>query len=395
MTSTARSPSQTLQILALVSFTFVGYLCVGVPLGVLPLYINDTLGMGSLVTGIAISLTPLCTLLTRPWAGSLSDRAGPKRAVTLGLLGCALSGLLTLLATSLDQQPGFSLGLLLVGRVALGLAQGLVGTGCISWALGRVGTDNTAQVISWNGIAANGAMAISAPIGVVMASALGLWSMGSGILAVALLAWLAALGSAPVAVIPGQRLGFASVLLKVSPNGVALALGSIGFGTLATFITLYYHRQGWSGGAYCLSAFSLAFMGARLLFAGAIQRVGGYRVAMVSLTVETLGLTLLWLAQSPQWAMTGALLAGFGLSLVYPALGVEVLPRIPAANRGIALGAYALFFDLALGLAGPLMGQVASHLGFADIFLGAALMSLAGLLLVLFLHRTNERSGIA
>ncbi|MCY1430945.1 hypothetical protein D9M71_469050 [compost metagenome] len=46
-----------------------------------------------------------------------------------------------------------------------------------------------------------------------------------------------------------------------------------------------------------------------------------------------------------------------------------------------------MFFDLALAIAGPLMGAVALHLGYPWIFCGAALLALAGLLLTLLLAR--------
>ncbi|MQT71376.1 MFS transporter, partial [Pseudomonas sp. FSL R10-0071] len=95
----------------------------------------------------------------------------------------------------------------------------------------------------------------------------------------------------------------------------------------------------------------------------------------------------LWLAPSTGYALIGAGLAGFGLSLVYPALGVEAVKQVPSSSRGAGLGAYAVFFDLALAMAGPLMGAIALNLGYPWIFFSAALMGIAGLLLTLGLSR--------
>ncbi|MDI6529136.1 MFS transporter [Pseudomonas otitidis] len=391
MRSVEQSASITLQIVSIVFFTFISFLCIGLPLAVLPGYVHNDLGYGSVLAGVVISTQYAATLLSRPFSGAVADRRGAKHAVLLGLAGCALSGLLTLASTSLQGLPSLSLGLLLAGRVALGVSQGLVGTGSISWGIGRVGAENTARVISWNGIASYGAVAIGAPLGVLLVSGLGLWSMGALIALLGAGALLVARGKAPAPIVAGVRLPFRNVFLRIAPNGVALALGSIGFGTLATFVTLYYASRGWSGAAWCLTAFGCAFIGARLLFAGTINRLGGYRVAIACLGIESLGLLLLWLAPQPWLTLCGAALTGFGLSLVYPALGVEAISRIPASSRSSALGAYAVFFDLALGLAGPLMGLVANAQGFAAIFLVAAGLALAGMLLGLVLLRSDTR----
>ncbi|MND56739.1 major facilitator superfamily transporter [compost metagenome] len=382
--------STTLQIITVVFFTFISFFCVGLPIAVLPGYVHDDMGYGSVMAGIVISTQYLSTLLSRPMSGSLADRLGAKRAVMYGMACCGLSGVLTLLSTSLAQFPLASLCLLLGGRVLLGIGQGLVGTGSISWGVGLVGAENMARVISWNGIASYGAVAIGAPLGVVMVDGLGLWSIGGLMALLCAIALLLAWPKRPAPIVHGERLPFTNVFLRIAPNGTALALGSIGFGTLATFITLHYASLGWEGAAYCLTAFGCAFIGARLLFVNSIKHLGGYRVAIVCLAVESLGLFLLWLAPTPWLALAGAALTGFGLSLVYPALGVEAVTRIPAASRSSALGAYAVFFDLALGIAGPLMGAIAGGAGFAAIFLVAALMALTGMLLSLWLLRSES-----
>jgi len=135
----------------------------------------------------------------------------------------------------------------------------------------------------------------------------------------------------------------------------------------------------------------VCFIISRLLFVNAVNRFGGYNVAVVCMATEVIGLGLLWLAPSPPWALAGAGLTGFGLSLVYPALGVEAIKQVPSSSRGAGLGAYAVFFDMALAIAGPVMGAVAVHLGYASIFCVAALLALAGVGLTLLLARRSRR----
>ncbi len=59
-----------------------------------------------------------------------------------------------------------------------------------------------------------------------------------------------------------RPLPFRAVLGKIAGFGAILAMGSAGFGVIATFITLFYQDKGWEGAAFALSLFSGAFVGA-------------------------------------------------------------------------------------------------------------------------------------
>ena len=392
MPETQRPLAITLQVISIVMFTFIGYLSIGIPLAVLPGYVHNNLGYGTVIAGLVISVQYLATLLSRPYASRIIDNQGSKRAILYGLSGCGLSGVLMLVSSWLSATPSLSLATLLLGRLVLGSAESLVGSASIGWGIARVGAANTAKVISWNGIASYGAIAIGAPLGVVMVNHWGLWSMGASIIALSIVGLLLAWPKQAAPIVSGVRLPFLHVLGRVLPHGTGLALGSIGFGTIATFITLYYATNHWENAALCLSLFGASFIGARLLFGNLINRIGGFRVAIGCLGVETLGLLLLWLAPNPQLALAGAALSGFGFSLVFPALGVEAVNLVPASSRGAAVGAYSLFIDLSLGITGPLVGAVAAGFGFASIFLFAALAAFSGLMLSLYLYRQTKRS---
>lgn len=392
MPETQRPMAITLQVVSIVLFTFIGYLNIGIPLAVLPGYVHNHLGYGTVIAGLVISVQYLATLLSRPYASRFIDTRGSKRAVMIGLAGCGLSGVFMLVSSWLTSMPAWSLASLLIGRLVLGSAESLVGSGSIGWGIGRVGAQNTAKVISWNGIASYGAIAIGAPLGVVMVGHLGMWSLGVSIMLLGALGVLLAWPKLAAPIVSGVRLPFLHVLGRVLPHGTGLALGSIGFGTIATFITLYYATNHWENAALCLSLFGASFISARLLFGNLINRIGGFRVAIACLSVETLGLLLLWLAPNPELALAGAALSGFGFSLVFPALGVEAVNLVPASSRGAAVGAYSLFIDLSLGITGPLVGAVAAGFGFASIFLFAALAALTGLLLSVYLYRQAQNA---
>ncbi|WP_426270823.1 MFS transporter [Dyella kyungheensis] len=385
----------TLRIVQIVLFTFLAYLVIGMQLAVLPPFVHDDLGFGAVLAGLVISTQYVATLLSRGFAGRTSDTAGPKRAALIGLLACAVSGLLMIAAALLRESRIASVGVMLVARLALGMGESCVATGCIMWGIGRVGAEHTAKVISWNGIATYGALAVGAPLGVVLTHAAGFASIGVAAVALMLLALLLAWRRPAVRVEGGERMPMHHVFGRVAPYGMGLALGSVGFGVIATFITLYYASQGWAGAAPTLSVFGVCFVGVRLVLGWTIAYFGGYRTAMVSLLVECAGLIVLAMANHPGVAMLGAALSGIGFSLIFPALGVVAVERVSGSNRGAALAAYSVFIDVALGVTGPLGGWIASGGRYGPMFVVAAMMSLAAVVLTgsLYLVYGNKANG--
>ncbi|MDR3741750.1 MAG: MFS transporter [Terracidiphilus sp.] len=380
------------QILTYVYFTFIVYLSIGLPLAILPAYVHLRMGFSAALAGFVISVQYIATLASRPWAGRISDTHGAKVSVQWGMGMCAASGVLLAAAPLLRGLPWAAIWLLITSRLVLGVGESLGSTGSTLWGISVAGQDYTAKVISFNGVATYGALALGAPLGVVMEQAWGLAPIGLLTALVGAVSLLLASRRAPVTVKPGEHLPFRDVLGRVTPHGMGLALGGVGYSVLATFVTLFYASRHWNGAALCLTAFGVAFVTVRLVFLHAISHYGGFRVGITSLIVESVGVLLLWRAASPWMAAGGAALAGFGFSLVFPALGVEAVKRVPVRSRGTALGVYTGFADVSFFLVGPVAGWVIGEFGYASVFLFALACVLAALGIVLVLAGRARRA---
>ncbi|CEF40979.1 major facilitator superfamily transporter [Acetobacter senegalensis] len=399
-----RSPSVLMTILAVVLFTLLCYTVIGLQMAVVPLFVREKLGFSSAMAGFAVSVQYLATFATRASAGRRIDTIGPKKVVLVGLAAGVLSGVMLAMAGVLASVPMLSLLLVIVGRIVLGFAESWVATAAIVWNIRRVGVANTAQVISWNGICSYGGIALGAPIATLLYHATTLPAFGGffgvGLLSAMLMGIGLPLANRQPAVDPlpaTKQHSFFNILSRVMPYGLALAAGSIGFGAISALLALYFADQHWNGAAIGLSLFGSVFVLTRFAFTSQIAKRGGMSVALFSLLVEALGLSVLAWGNSPLWANVGAALSGAGFSLLFPALGVGAVEQVGPENRGGAIGAFSVFLDIAIGISGPLLGLIIPLWGYGVLFQITALCCLMGVVLCMVVksHQRHHTAGVS
>jgi MFS family permease len=369
-------PSVAAALLPTMTVVFISFLIIGMALPVLPLHVHQGLGLSTFVVGLVTGSQFVASLISRVWSGHYADSRGAKRAVIVGLLAAVVGGLLYLVSLRFVGAPGVSAAILLLGRGLLGAAESFIITGGVTWGLTLAGPANAGKVIAWIGMAMFAALASGAPLGTTLYSFGGFASIA---IATALIPLVAILLVAPLAPIPPRR-GARSHLLKVAGAvwmpGLGSALSSIGFGTMIAFSSLLSAERSWDPVWLLFSAFAISLAAARLFLGHLPDRLGGARVALISALIEAIGLALIWLAPSRFLAAVGALLTGLGYALVYPGLGVEAVRRAPPQSRGLAMGAYTAFLDVALGFGSPALGLIAGWAGLSSVFLAGALLVL-------------------
>lgn len=375
-------------ILPLSIVIFAGFLAIAVPLPVLAARVHEELGFSTTTAGLVIGLQSLVTVLTRQLAGVSSDVRGPRPTVLIGLPVASLAGL-AYLASAFIAEAWLSLGLLLIGRVAMGFAESLFLTGAVTWGMARAGSRHTGKVIAWQGIALYAAFGLGAPLGLWLLQATGFAGVAIATILLPLAGLLLALllPAASFAVTGARRAPFYKVIGLIWRHGLAIALASAPFAAMAAFIALYYEAEGWTGAGLAMTAFGGGYILIRVCFAHLPDRIGGMGVGALSLIAEAGGQLLLWSAPTAGLALVGAALTGVGFSLMFPAMGVEAMKRVTPENRGIAIGGFIGFFDLALAVTGPAAGLIAGPLGYRAVFLAGTLCCLAAFALIMAARR--------
>jgi MFS family permease len=374
-------------LLPIMASILAAFLIIGVALPVLPLHVHQGLGYGPFVVGLVAGSQFIASLGSRIWAGYFADTKGPKWAVVVGLVLAGVAGLLYFLSLQFLATPMTSVIILTAGRSLLGIAESFVITGGVSWGLSLVDARHSDKVIAWVGTAMFAALALGGPVGTLLFAI-------DGFTAIALmttlfpLAVLLAVWRLPATKrsVPAASMPFSELAGAVWVPGIASALSSIGYGAILAFGSLLYADRGWHPIWIPFTAFAASLSLARLLFGHLPDRLGGARIALIFALLQVVGLTALWSSSSVIVATIGAAFTGFGYSLVYPALGVVGVTRVPEKSRGTAMGVYTVFLDVAMGFGNPLLGLLASAAGLGSVFLAGAVASLGAAAVALWLY---------
>ncbi len=360
--------------------TFLGLIAVGSVLPVLPRYVRGPLDSTDLAVGIVIGSYAVTGLLLRPVAGRLADTRGRRPTVLIGAVLVSLSGLLYL--------PHLGIAGLIGARLVLGAGEGALYTAGSAWIVDLAPLERRGRILGLYGLAVWGGLSVGPLLGEVLLNSSGYTTV-----------WICAavlplLGAAIAFRVPDpfQPLTHAEPHPLIAPEavrpGLAIALASVGYATLAAFIVLLLDARGIGHGATVFAAFAAMIVLARLLAGHLPDRYGPAPVAIGAVLVEAGGLVLIAVSHSLVLALVGGMAMGAGFSLLNPSLMLIAVGRVSEAARGATMGTYTAFFDAGVGVGAPLAGLAAALSSYEGAFLlAAAAAASSALLILLMLHR--------
>ena len=334
----------------------------------LPRFVTGPFGAGNVAVGIVVGSFAVGAVLARPWAGRMADARGRRAVLASGALVMAVAGALLFAPAGI---PG-----LVFSRLVLGVGEALVFTAGSTWVVDLAPSERRAQAIGLFGLAVWTGLSIGTLAGELLLATGGfaaVWAFTAVVPLVA--AALARRVPDPHQAPPPSDARGELVPRPALRPGLALGLASTGYAAMASFVVLHLDASGVGGGAAVFTTFTAAVVAARLLGGRLPDRLGPRPCAIAAGACASLGLLLIAIAGSSLAALGGALMLGTGFSLLYPALALLVVERVPEHRRGAALGAFTAFFDIGLGLGAPLAGLVVSFGGYPAAFVAAAGLS--------------------
>lgn len=340
--------------------TNLGLLAVGATLPVLPRFVSEELNGSDLEVGIVSGAFALTGLICRPFAGAAADRRGRKPTVVAGALLAVVAGALLFLPASI---PG-----LIVSRLFLGAGEGTVFTAGSAWNVDMAPAERRGRMIGLYGLAIWTGLTLGPPVGELLLQAGGydlVWAFAVGAPAVGALIAATLPESAPAAAGPTRG---PIISREALAPGLTFSLSVVGFAAVSAFIVLSLDERGVGHGATVFSAFAATVVATRLVGGDLPDRIGPARCALGAALVETAGLILLGAAQSLPVALLGAVGMGAAFSLLFPALSLLAVNRVPPDRRGAAMGTFTAAFDLGMLAGSPAVGAAAALGGYAAAF---------------------------
>ncbi len=352
MTSpTIRPTLLTPRFVALVSGVTLYFLGLNMTLSVLPLFVEGELGGTDAQVGIAVSSFGLAAACIRPIIGPLGDRHGRQRLIVSGAIVAGLATIATATATSL--------GMVIAFRALAGLGEAAVFVGAASAAQDLATDERRGEAASYFSLAIYSSLFLGPPLGEWISETFGTdtaWVLAGGLAVVAASSGIVAPGApAEPPPKPERRVLLHRAALR---PGAVLFLGLLGYTGFLAFAALHAEEVGIANTGTVFTVFALVIIFLRIFAAKLPDQLGPIRTSRISLSCGAIGLAVLAVWTEPVGVYVGAAILAVAQSFLFPALFALVVDDAPDAERSHAISTLSMFFDLAFGLGGPVIGLV-------------------------------------
>jgi MFS family permease len=336
-------------------------------------------GGTSTEVGLLFSTFSLVAVVLRPAAGAWIDRQGIRRALVPGAILMVLGSLGLQVAT----RPAMIIGVMAGFGVGYGLATMAAAVLAASAPAEQRGR-------------ALGVYYLAAPVSMAVAAPLGLWlfrEVGAGAnFAMVTVLGLAAAGCGVCPGSAGARrtapaLGASPLWSRGAlPLSAVLAVAAMGQSALYAFLPLHTTAHGQERH---LAWFFAVYSGGMIVFRIAVStradRWGRSQILMPALGLLALGHGVLIPPPVPVRLAVAAVLFAAGSSALYPTLVALVIDRVPASERGVAMGTVSGAWDLGVFAGSLSIAAIVEHASLGAGFATASaltVMALGGLVLV-------------
>lgn len=340
---------------------------------VIPHYVEDELGGGSIAVGVAVGSFAIGALVLRPYSGRIGDRSG-RRVLIIG-------GSLIVAAATACYGIVPELWWLAVMRAIAGIGEAAFFVGAATMITDLAPIDRRGEAVSYWSVAVYGGLAFGPALGEFVAGDdryTAAWLVAAGL---ALVAALLGLATSDAGRPPKSEEHISLINRNALLPGTVLLLGLIPLAGFSAFLPLYAEDLGVDAGPIFL-LYGVLILAVRVLGARLPDRLGGRTAATGALVLSGTGVGVIAAWDSVVGVVVGTVVLAAGMSLMYPALLLLAFDGVPDSERAAVLGTFSAFFDLSQGVGTPLCGGVAAATGIRGAFATGSVTAALGVLVL-------------
>ena len=382
----------TPRFLLVTAATLAYYLCVGILIPTLPVFIKNGLGSGEAMIGAAGVVFSGSAVLFRPLLTWVGNRWGRRTMMVTGSLVAAVAALgLTVVNEAWQILPL---------RALMGVGEAALFVGAAILVVELSPENRKAEAASYLSVAVFGGLSIGPIIGElvmgdVAESARGLDAghFNAVFVVTAGAALLAASVSLTAPAFVGARPE--RIRRKVSwfhkrsiLPGLILAVGMAAWTAFTSFVPTFSKSIGLNGSAQFFTLYSILCLVLRLFGAKTPERLGLRRSVWMAMSFLLCGVTSVAVLGSEFGIWVGTVFFALGVSFFYPSLLAMAVEGSDENERVEVVASFTSFFEIGGVIGGLALGIVGEIFGERSTFVGGMVFASLGLLL---LARTRQQ----
>lgn len=357
----------------------------------LPFFILERLNGTEATAGAIIGFMIIASMITRPFAGRLTNTYGRRKVYLIGLVICITS------VAAYNFVPGVAM--LLILRLVHGIGWGLSTTATNTMASDSIPRARLAEGMSFFVVTGNFAMAISPTVGLALISGREFTSLFAVSALMTVLAFGLGLSlrtsNIQEHIVQEQSAGLLRSLLETKallPASI-VCLASMAYSAIATFVPVYAREIGIGN----IGAFYTVYAVTQIAVRSFTGRLGDKKGLGVLVLPGLLGgiaaMFILYKAHFLYQFLLASFICGLGFGVVFPAMLVLSVRHVTPQRRGAASATYLNGVDLGMAVGMITAGAVAEIVGLKMMFLFGSVPLAAGILLYLLSFNTKNIKG--